>query len=86
MHSTVRQVRLWNIPEQRVVDDVVVHDMVSAAAFTADGGRAVVGTLKGKCRFYQVAGGRLEYAAQIGAHSASACDLDSSAHCRPGPA
>lgn len=60
------QVRLWNIPEQRVVDEIAVHEMVTALTFSADGARAVIGTLRGKCRFAQVAGGHLEYAAQMG--------------------
>ena len=65
------QVRLWSIPEQRVVDDVAVHEAVTALTFSTDGARAVIGTLRGKCRFFQVAGGRLEYAAQMGASNAT---------------
>lgn len=63
------QVRLWNIPEQngRVVDYADVHEMVTAATFSADGRRTVVGTMKGKCRFYQCSPAfKLEYEAQIG--------------------
>ena len=62
------QVRVWNIPEQRVVDYADVHEMVTATAFAPDGRRAVVGTMKGRCRFYACeANFRLEYQAQIGA-------------------
>ena len=44
-----------------------VHEMVTAAAFSSEGSRAVVGTMRGKCRFYQVdTGFRLDYQAQIG--------------------
>ena len=50
-----------------MVDDASVHEMVTAVAFSPGGARAAVGTLRGKCRFYQVAGGRLEYTAQMGA-------------------
>jgi len=63
------QVRLWNIPEQhgRVVDYADVHQMVTATIFSADGTRAIVGTMKGKCRFYQCSPDfKLEYQAQIG--------------------
>lgn len=61
------QVRVWNIPEQRVVDWADVHEMVTATAFAPDGRRAVVGTMKGRCRFYQCEPTfKLEYQAQIG--------------------
>ena len=61
------QVRVWNIPEQRVVDWADVHEMVTATAFSPDGRRAVVGTMKGRCRFYQCEPTfKLEYQAQIG--------------------
>ena len=64
----VVQVRVWNIPEQRVVDWADVHEMVTATAFSPDGRRAVVGTMKGRCRFYQCEPTfKLEYQAQIGA-------------------
>lgn len=61
------KVRLWNVPEQRVVSWQDVHDMVTAVGYSRDGKRAVVGTMRGKCRFYG-AGGRtgLEYEAQLG--------------------
>ena len=67
VHGAV-QVRVWNIPEQRVVDWADVHEMVTATAFSPDGRRAVVGTMKGRCRFYQCEPTfKLEYQAQIGA-------------------
>ena len=63
----VAQVRVWSIPEQRVVDWADVHEMVTAAAFAPDGRRACVGTMKGRCRFYVCEPSfRLEYQAQIG--------------------
>lgn len=61
------QVRCWNIPDQKVVDWADVHEMVTAAAFSSEGSRAVVGTMRGKCRFYQIdTSFRLDYQAQIG--------------------
>ncbi|KAK9850113.1 hypothetical protein WJX84_008956 [Apatococcus fuscideae] len=60
------KVRCWNIPDQKVVDWADVHEMVTAAAFSSEGSRAVVGTMRGKCRFYQVdTNFRLDYQAQI---------------------
>ena len=65
---------MWNIPEQRVVDYADVHEMVTATAFAPDGRRAVVGTMKGRCRFYACeANFRLEYQAQIGALPPASC-------------
>ena len=53
-----------------MVDYADVHEMVTATVFTADGARAVVGTMKGKCRFYQCgAAFKLDYEAQIGTRS-----------------
>ena len=61
------KVRLWNVPEQRVVSWQDVHDMVTALGYSKDGRRAVVGTMRGKCRFYGVGPkGTLEYEAQLG--------------------
>lgn len=61
---------MWNIPEQRVVDWADVHEMVTATAFSPDGRRTVVGTMKGRCRFYQCEPTfKLEYQAQIGVSS-----------------
>ena len=60
------KVRLWNVPEQRVASWQDVHDMVTAVGYSRDGRRAVVGTMRGKCRFYSVSGkGILEYEAQL---------------------
>ena len=57
---------MWNIPDQRVVDWADVHEMVTAVNFSPDGAKAIVGTMKGKCRFYRCANFKLEYEAQIG--------------------
>lgn len=57
---------MWNIPDQRVVDWADVHEMVTAVNFSPDGVKAIVGTMKGKCRFYLCANFKLEYEAQIG--------------------
>lgn len=61
------KVRVWNIPEQKVVDYADVHEMVTAVAWDERGERVVVGSMKGKCRFYTCTPRThaLEYAAQI---------------------
>ena len=57
---------MWNIPDQRVVDWADVHEMVTAVNFRPDGSKAIVCTMKGKCRFYRCSNFQLEYEAQIG--------------------
>ncbi len=57
---------MWNIPDQRVVDWADVHEMVTAVNFSPDGAKSIVGTMKGKCRFYLCANFKLEYETQIG--------------------
>jgi len=57
---------MWNIPDQRVVDWADVHEMVTAVNFSPDGAKAIVGTMKGKCRFYLCGNFKLEYETQIG--------------------
>lgn len=60
------KVRLWSVPERRVLDTADVHEMATAAGWAPGGSRVAVGTLKGKVRFYSVDdAGRLEYEAQI---------------------
>lgn len=45
------QLRLWSIPDQKVVSWQDAHEMVTAAAYAPSGLRVVVGTMKGKCRY-----------------------------------
>eukprot|EP00890_Picochlorum_soloecismus_P000740 jgi/Picsp_1/1667/NSC_05141-R1_wd repeat-containing protein 44-like len=60
------KVRLWNVPETRVVSWQDIHDMVTAVAFSKDGTRAVVGSMRGKCWFYSLTNSNaLEYEAQL---------------------
>jgi WD repeat-containing protein 44 len=60
------KVRLWNVPDQRVMSWQDVHEMVTAVGYGRDAARAAVGTMRGKCRFY-AAGERagLEYEAAL---------------------
>jgi WD40 repeat protein len=64
--SLDEKVRLWSIPEQTVVDWVNIHEMVTAVCFSPDGKKAVIGSYKGKCRFYSVEGNQFEYITQMG--------------------
>lgn len=59
---------LWNITDQRIMDSASVHEMVTAIAFAPRGERLVVGSMKGRCRFFACTPRtcKLEYEAQIG--------------------
>jgi len=60
------KVRLWNVPEARVSSWQDIHDMVTAVTFSRDGNKAVVGSMRGKCRFYSLGiANTLEYDAQL---------------------
>ena len=59
--SLDNKARLWSVPEHRVVDYVDIHEMVTAVAVSPDGITAVVGSFKGRARFYRIDGARLEY-------------------------
>ena len=60
------KVRLWNVPDSRVTSWQDIHDMVTAVTFSKDGSRAVVGSMRGKCRFYSLGiSNTLEYEAQL---------------------
>ncbi|RMZ54272.1 hypothetical protein APUTEX25_000623 [Auxenochlorella protothecoides] len=59
------KLRLWSIPDQKVVSWQDVHEMVTAASYSPSGLRVVVGTMKGKCRFYAIQDSSLEYEAQL---------------------
>ncbi len=60
------KVRLWNVPDATVNSWVDIHDMVTALNFNIDGSKAVVGSMRGKCRFYSLgANNSLEYEASL---------------------
>lgn len=60
------KVRLWNVPDSRVTSWQDIHDMVTAVTFSKDGSRAVVGSMRGKCRFFSLGiSNTLEYEAQL---------------------
>ena len=64
------QIRVWNIPDRygKVVDYADVHEIVTAAVFSADGSQVMIGTMKGKCQFLTCDPEtfKLQYKAQIG--------------------
>uniref|UniRef100_A0A7I4F1N6 WD repeat-containing protein 44 n=1 Tax=Physcomitrium patens TaxID=3218 RepID=A0A7I4F1N6_PHYPA len=59
------KVRIWSIPDHHVVDWSDLQEMVTAVCYTADGKRAIVGSYKGTCRFYNATGNKLQLEAHI---------------------
>ena len=50
------KLRIWNIPEQKVVDFHRAPGIVTAAGFAPEGKLAVSGCVNGKCTVYQLDG------------------------------
>jgi len=59
------KLRMWNIPDLKVVDWVDVGEMVTSCLYAPDGKRAVAGTHKGKCLSYRMDGFKFEYSHDI---------------------
>ncbi|XP_073151273.1 uncharacterized protein [Henckelia pumila] len=53
------KVRIWSIPERKVVDWSDLREMVTAACYTPDGQGALVGSYKGSCRIYNTSENKL---------------------------
>ncbi|KAK8545663.1 hypothetical protein V6N12_026493 [Hibiscus sabdariffa] len=59
------KVRIWNIPDCKVVDWNDLHEMVTAACYTPDGQGALVGSYKGSCQLYNASENKLLQKSQI---------------------
>lgn len=59
------KVRIWSIPERKVVDWNDLHEMVTAACYTPDGQGALVGSYKGSCHLYNISDNKLQQRSQI---------------------
>ncbi len=58
-----KKLRIWNIPEHRVVEWAQTSNIITAAAFSPSGNMAVAGLYNGSCVFYQTDG--LKYFTQV---------------------
>ncbi|KAH9317242.1 hypothetical protein KI387_019011 [Taxus chinensis] len=63
------KVRIWSIPDRRVVDWSDIREMVTAACYTPDGQGGLVGSIKGSCYFYNTSGNKLQLETQVAVHS-----------------
>ncbi|GMI85317.1 hypothetical protein like AT3G15470 [Hibiscus trionum] len=59
------KVRIWSIPDCKVVDWNDLREMVTAACYTPDGQGALVGSYKGSCRLYNASENKLLQKSQI---------------------
>eukprot|EP00873_Tetraselmis_striata_P042217 jgi/Tetstr1/462481/TSEL_007472.t2 len=59
------KVRLWNIPQTRVMGFADCQEMITAASFSPGGDKVAAGTMAGRCRFYSVQNMGLVYEAQL---------------------
>jgi WD40 repeat protein len=55
------KVRIWSIADHQVVDWTDLGEMVTAVCYTPDGKRAIVGSYKGTCRYFNTAGLKSSY-------------------------
>ncbi|XP_038997582.1 WD repeat-containing protein 44-like [Hibiscus syriacus] len=59
------KVRIWSIPDCKVVDWNDLHEMVTAACYMPDGQGALVGSYNGSCRLYNASENKLQQKSQI---------------------
>ncbi|KAG0631305.1 hypothetical protein M758_1G242300 [Ceratodon purpureus] len=55
------KLRIWNIAEHQVVDWIDLREMITAVSYSPDGEKAIVGSYKGTCRFYNTTGNKLQF-------------------------
>ncbi|PKA53223.1 Katanin p80 WD40 repeat-containing subunit B1 like [Apostasia shenzhenica] len=63
--SLDQKIRIWSIPDRRVVDWDDLHEMVTAACYTPDGQGALVGSHKGSCCLFDTSDNKLHLRTQI---------------------
>ncbi|KAI7741127.1 hypothetical protein M8C21_000647 [Ambrosia artemisiifolia] len=59
------KVRIWDVHRCQVIDWIDLGDIVTAVCYNPDGKGSIVGTLDGKCSFYDIIDDRLQLQTQI---------------------
>ncbi|XP_024995622.1 uncharacterized WD repeat-containing protein C3H5.08c-like isoform X2 [Cynara cardunculus var. scolymus] len=59
------KVRIWDVHRCQVIDWIDIGDIVTAVCYYPDGKGSIVGTLDGKCSFYDIIDDRLQLRTQI---------------------
>ncbi|KAI3713480.1 hypothetical protein L1987_72058 [Smallanthus sonchifolius] len=59
------KVRIWDVHSCQVIDWIDLGDIITAVCYNPDGKGSIVGTLDGKCSFYDIIDDRLQLHTQI---------------------
>lgn len=59
------KIRIWDVHRCQVIDWIDIGDIVTAVCYYPDGKGSIVGTLDGKCSFYDIIDDRLQLHTQI---------------------
>ncbi|KAJ9549671.1 hypothetical protein OSB04_022214, partial [Centaurea solstitialis] len=59
------KIRIWDVSRCQVIDWIDIGDIVTAVCYYPDGKGSIVGTLDGKCSFYDIIDDRLQLHTQI---------------------
>lgn len=59
------KVRIWDVQRCQVIDWIDIGDIVTAVCYYPDGKGSIVGTIDGKCSFYDIIDDRLQLHTQI---------------------
>ncbi|KAJ0666020.1 putative transcription factor WD40-like family [Helianthus annuus] len=59
------KVRIWDVNSCQVIDWIDIGDIVTAVCYNPDGKGSIVGTLDGKCSFYDIIDDRMQLQTQI---------------------
>ncbi|CAE5962155.1 unnamed protein product [Arabidopsis arenosa] len=62
------KVRIWDVTRCRVVDYIDIRDIVTAVCYRPDAKGAVIGSMKGNCRFYHIFDNELQMDQEINVH------------------
>eukprot|EP00850_Spirogloea_muscicola_P007394 SM000037S13529 [mRNA] locus=s37:469792:475336:- [translate_table: standard] len=88
--SLDQKLRIWSVPESRVVEWADAREMITAGTYTHDGQRAVIGSYRGTGRFYKAEGHKLRLEGQVDVRSTRGRNVVgkkiTGIHCLPGDA
>ncbi|KAK1438555.1 hypothetical protein QVD17_04364 [Tagetes erecta] len=59
------KVRIWDVHSCQVIDWIDLGDIITAVCYNPDGKGSIVGTLDGKCSFYDIIDDRLQLRTQV---------------------
>eukprot|EP00850_Spirogloea_muscicola_P001811 SM000007S20771 [mRNA] locus=s7:172595:178153:+ [translate_table: standard] len=88
--SLDQKLRIWSVPQSRVVEWADAREMITAGTYTLDGQRAVIGSYRGTGRFYRTEGHKLRLEGQVDVRSTRGRNAVgkkiTGIHCLPGDA